>query len=82
MAEQQTAHPTERTPILTPRVLASRWDMSQGHLANLRSEGSGPPYVKLGSRILYRLEDVENYEAARLVLPGTRTRAELAAVAQ
>jgi helix-turn-helix protein len=47
---------------LTPTHLAKRWSVSVGHLANLRSAGEGPAYLKLGGRVLYRLADVEIYE--------------------
>jgi hypothetical protein len=34
--------------ILTSDQLAARWLTSRGYLANLRSQGKGCPYVKLG----------------------------------
>jgi hypothetical protein len=52
----------EQTIHLIPSALAERWSVSVGHLANLRSAGTGPAYLKLGGRILYRLADVEDYE--------------------
>jgi len=36
--------------------------------ANLRSAGTGPAYLKLGGRVLYRLTDVEDYEERSRVL--------------
>ena len=60
MHAQETIH-------LTPIRLAERWSVTVGHLANQRSEGSGPAYLKLGGRILYRLTDVETYEERSLV---------------
>jgi hypothetical protein len=51
---------------LTPRDLADRWHTSLGHLANLRSRGAGPGYLKLG-RVLYPLAAVEAYESAHMV---------------
>jgi hypothetical protein len=53
---------------LTPRDLATRHNTSTGHLANLRSQGRGVPYVQFSSRrVGYRLADVEQWEASRLV---------------
>lgn len=52
---------------LTPPVLAQRWSMSVGHLRNLRYAGAGPAYLKLGGRVVYRLTDIEDYEARALV---------------
>ena len=57
----------EVTIHLTPADLAKRWSVSVGHLANLRSMGTGPSYLKLGGRILYRALDIEGYEQRSLV---------------
>ena len=57
------------TIYLSPSELAARHRVGVGHLANLRSQGTGLPYVKTGGRVLYRLEDVELYEAAHYVQP-------------
>ena len=54
--------------IITSDQLAARWLTSRGYLANLRSQGKGCPYVKLGRRVVYRAEDVRAYEKARRVL--------------
>jgi len=61
----------EATPVvhLNSRALAMRWGVTVGHLANLRCAGRGPNYLRLGSRIAYRLDDVEAYETACLVQP-------------
>ena len=53
--------------ILTPSQLAIRWHTSRSYLANLRSQGKGCPYVKLGRRVVYREKDVERYENDRRV---------------
>lgn len=54
---------------LTPKELAQRWKMSVETLSNWRVRGVGPVFVKMGSgsrgRVLYRLTDVEAYEAER-----------------
>lgn len=60
---------TATTAHLTRAQLAQRWCTSVGHLANLASRGDGPPYLKLGARVLYRLTDVEAHESARIVRP-------------
>lgn len=53
--------------------LAARWEISEASLERWRCEGIGPVYLKLQGRILYRLEDVEAYEAASLrVSPSQR----------
>jgi hypothetical protein len=59
--------PQQDTTHLTPAHLARRWSVTAGHLANQRSAGIGPTYLKLGGRILYRLVDIEAYEERALV---------------
>lgn len=54
---------------LSTPELAERWSCSVRWLERLRSEGSGPAYLKLSSRVLYPLSAVEQYESARLVHP-------------
>ena len=53
--------------IITPSQLAARWHTSVSYLANLRNQGKGCPYVKLGRRVVYRAPDVKKYEADRRV---------------
>lgn len=55
--------------LLTAPELAERWSTSLGGLANDRSAGRGLPFLRLGSRVRYRLSDVEAYESANLVAP-------------
>ncbi|KRF22920.1 AlpA family transcriptional regulator [Phycicoccus sp. Soil802] len=53
---------------LSPRELAGRWRTTAGHLANLRSAGRGPRYLKLSAgKVVYRLADIEEFESERLV---------------
>ncbi|WP_232522481.1 AlpA family transcriptional regulator [Chitinibacter sp. GC72] len=58
---------------LTPQQLAERWGFSPNTLTRWRHEGIGPLYLKLGGRVLYRLEDIEQYELHSLHKdPATR----------
>ena len=68
MNAPDTSH--EPSELLTPRELADRWACSIGHLANLRSAGLGPTYLKIGTSVRYRLTDVLDYETARVVTPA------------
>lgn len=54
---------------ITPRQLSERWGGSIGvnTLANWRSGGDGPPFIKIGAKVLYVLADVEAWEASRRV---------------
>ena len=54
---------------LTPVELAERWKMSTHTLQNWRVQNAGPTFTKMGEgrsgKVLYRLEDIEAYEAKR-----------------
>lgn len=41
--------------------LAQRLGISRKTLQKWRSLGMGPPYLKLGSKVVYRAEDIEAY---------------------
>ncbi len=43
--------------------LARRWKLSPRTLERWRWLGQGPRYLKIGGRVVYRVEDVEAYEA-------------------
>ncbi|WP_370645824.1 helix-turn-helix transcriptional regulator [Corynebacterium sp. ACRQP] len=40
---------------------ASFVGLSVKTLANMRSDGTGPKYLKVGSKVLYRVRDLENW---------------------
>lgn len=42
--------------------LADRWNISERTLERWRWRGEGPAYLKLGGRVIYRLQDIEAYE--------------------
>ena len=46
--------------------LADRWRISHRTLERWRWVGEGPAYLKVGGRVLYRLEDIEAHEQVRL----------------
>jgi hypothetical protein len=45
--------------------LAKRWRISPRTLERWRWLRLGPQYLKIGGRVVYALEDVENFEAAK-----------------
>ena len=52
---------------LTQLDLARRWAMSPRSLERWRWTGvGGPPFLKVGGRVVYRLADIEAFEAERL----------------
>lgn len=46
--------------------LAARWTISHRTLERWRWTGEGPAFIKIGGRVVYRVEDVEAYEATQL----------------
>jgi hypothetical protein len=54
--------------------LADRWHVSPRTLERWRCFGGGPPFLKINGRILYRLEDIEAFEAAQLRMPASRDK--------
>lgn len=51
---------------LKPGELAVRLKTSPGTLANWRTRRVGPPYLKSGRSVRYRLSDVKLWELANL----------------
>lgn len=58
--------------LLLPEELAQRWRLHVRTLQRWRMAGSGPAYLRIGRRVVYRLSDVERFEAAQ-VCAGSRT---------
>jgi predicted site-specific integrase-resolvase len=54
------------TKHLNQRELAERWNISQRKLERWRWVGDGPQFLKLGGRVVYRVEDVERFESEQL----------------
>jgi predicted site-specific integrase-resolvase len=46
--------------------LSRRWKISPRTLERWRWLGQGPRYLKVVGRVVYRLEDIEEYEARKL----------------
>jgi len=53
--------------LLTEQMLAERWHCSTSRLQRWRAANTGPTYLKIGGKVLYRQEDVRAYEDAHLV---------------
>ena len=67
VVSRDDASPEAVHDLLTDAQLAARWQLSRGTLANQRSQGRGPAYLKLAGRVRYRLSDIEAYEQAGFV---------------
>ena len=48
-------------------TLARRWGISPRTLEQWRWRGEGPQFLKIGSAVRYRLEDIEAYEQQHLL---------------
>ncbi len=57
--------PLPPTELLSPRQLAARWGLSEKTLERWRMLGTGPAFLKLGSRVLYSLAEIEAHERER-----------------
>jgi hypothetical protein len=51
--------------------LSRRWNISPRTLERWRWLKQGPEYLKIGGHVVYRLEDVEAFEAATRRRPAT-----------
>ena len=51
---------------LTLEDLAERWNVPLATLSQWRWNGLGPDYMKLGKHIVYRLREIERFEAEKL----------------
>ena len=62
----------DRTKLLTPKELSERWGglVTTATLANWRARRRkhhvGLPYVKLGGKVVYDIQDIEKYEEKTL----------------
>jgi len=46
--------------------LSRRWSLSPRTLERWRWLNQGPRYIKVGGRVIYRLEDIETYESENM----------------
>ena len=54
------------TDLLSPEELGERWRLSTETLRYWRWNGRGPTYIKLNGPILYRMEDILQFEKEHL----------------
>ncbi len=58
---------------LVPKEAAAVRRTTTGHLANERARGLGPPFVKMGKKVLYPVRSLREYIEAHTVVPTRRT---------
>ena len=54
--------------------LARRWSLSPRTLERWRWRDQGPAYLKVGGRVVYRLQDIEAFESASAHRPEADRR--------
>lgn len=59
---------TNTRKALTPQDCRDIYGLNPGTLANMRFSKTGPRYYKLGKKVLYRVEDIEQWLNANVVL--------------
>ena len=55
---------------LSEAKLAERWGISRRTLQRWRRESRGPSFLRLGRRVVYRLDDIEIFEKVARVRAG------------
>ena len=63
-----------RETCLNQTELAARWKINPRTLERWRWIGDGPRFLKIGGRVIYRIEDVEAFERAALSAAGEKYR--------
>ena len=56
---------TDSVKHLTQNDLANRWNKSVHTIERYRCDGTGPVYLKIGGKVMYRLIDIEAFESER-----------------
>jgi hypothetical protein len=62
---------------LTPKELAQRWRLNHQTLANWRHKRQGPPFVRIGTRVLYPMEGVQAFEKISPAWLDTNSQSQL-----
>ena len=57
--------------LYTTTELAEHLETNPGTLANWRTDGNGPRFVKVGANVRYREADVENWLESRALIKTT-----------
>lgn len=57
-------YPDDLPERLTEKELARHWRVTQRTLQRKRETGDGPPWLKIGGRVLYPRSDLLEYEAS------------------
>ena len=56
---------TSQKKLLRPKAVEDRYDISVGFQAKMRCSGDGPEFIKIGSRVYYEEEAIEQWLATK-----------------
>ncbi len=62
--------------LLTPKEMAEWFRSSERTLERKRRDGTGPPFLKFGSKVLYPLDGAEQFVCENTVLSTAEAQAE------
>ena len=51
--------------LVSPEIVADHLSVSRGQLAQMRYLGTGPEFIKVGSRVRYRMSQVDSWLKSR-----------------
>jgi hypothetical protein len=68
-ANERGIEAMERIESLSSKLLGRRWGLSHRTLERWRHDGTGPAFLKIGGRVVYRLEDVQAFESTLVRQP-------------
>jgi excisionase family DNA binding protein len=57
--------------IMIEQEVADKLVVKKATTTKWRARGKGPPFLKIGSKVRYRLSDVEAWIESRRVVPGS-----------
>jgi hypothetical protein len=65
MSTRNDRYRPEPGVFITEAELAARWRHSLRSLQRWRADGNGPLHLRIGRRVVFRITDVEAFEAGR-----------------
>lgn len=71
MAATLNTLPSSLTPLISEKQLVELTGFTKTYFQKARTYGGGPPFIKIGRTVRYRLEDVEAWLASMPRLANT-----------
>lgn len=54
--------------LITAKQLSERWNLSEGTIANWRSQKKGPKFTKQFKKVVYKMKDVLTFEKQNKII--------------